>query len=384
MANDSIDELLSEWGEDLISSNRPEPPSSRSSAPIFDDDESDDLNLTSMAENMKDDEDEDLALQPDYDQKEVDVGSDDSLPLPNIDSLPMPNLDSIYDENEETVRRRMPSKPINDDPANEDDFDDGRQNESEYDEFPSLDFPEQDPSADEVDLRGINSKLENIEESKTIGGSDHDNDDLPYKPNDDAEDLTDGDSRGGTNLLKTVKGKSSPMTKNHEEDERPVRDHRFRFPKMTASSMINAPLRLLRKLRKARRMYWIAYSLAGLFVVLWSFTNISAANSKGGAVDAAVNEGSVEVASATWKNGHVETVLKNKSDMIAHVAGEANVKTWSPDYRPASWVSPRVVMSCKIPQEDIDPGKSAVIKPNDCNGKVHGVWPRVQVRLDYQ
>lgn len=424
MANDSIDDLLSDWGDEVeepIVSNRPKPPSSRSSNSIFDDDDdedvddSDDVDLTSMANEIDDDEDEDelITRQPDYDQvEESNIDFDDSLPVPNIDELPLPDLDSIYDDmdaNEEPPRHRRSSNPV-DEFVNDDEEDEDNEEDDDYsiptdmtpsdkedDEFPSLDFPEQDQSIDEVDLSGINDDLEDLDGSSMMErrpnrnrrrANHHDEDDSSSRPNDDieAEDLT--DDHDETNPFKSINDNLPPVIqdedKKDEDDEKPGRKFGFKFPKITASRLINAPIRLLMKIRKARRMYWIASSLAGLFIVLWSFLNIGAANSKGGAVDTAVNEGSVEVASTAWNDGHVEAVLKNKSDMIAHVAGEANVKTWSPDYRPASWVSPRVVMSCKIPQEDIDPGKSVTIKPTDCKGKVHGVWPRVQVKLDYQ
>ena len=304
------------------------------------------------------DEDEDASPEEEEDYEE------DALPMPDLDEelqgMSMADDDSMamddYPEPSRPARpRRRRPRTMTDDDSYEDE-----------DEEDSNEEPIPIPTSGKGRARrpvGMNHKRlrrpkplpEDMEESE------------PEEPD---EDTPDGDN-----------GRRSLLGKG-------IHVHMPKFRKPTASSIINAPFNLLRKIRKARRMYWIASMVAGLLIALWSALNIGAATNKGGPTTEAVNEGSVDVASASWDKSkdQAEVMLRNKSDMIAHMAGKADVRTWSPDYRPASWVSPRVVASCPIPQQDIDPGKTKTItiSMKDCKGKVHGVWPRVKVQLDYQ
>lgn len=342
------------------------------------DDEDDDSSVSANArpnrENFEDDEDSmpssnrNPSYEDDFDEDddsdEDDDYEDDALPMPDLDEelqgMSMADDDSMamddYPEPNRPARpRRRRPRPIPDDDSYEDE-----------DEEDSNEEPIPIPTRRKERARrpdGLNHKR--LRRPKSM------HEDMEAtKPEEPDEDTPEGDN-GGRGLL----GKVSHV-------------HMPKFRKPTASSIINAPFNLLRKMRKARRMYWIASMVAGLLVALWSALNIGAATNKGGPTSEAVNEGSVEVSSASWDKGkdQAEVMLRNKSDMIAHMAGKADVRTWSPDYRPASWVSPRVVASCPIPQQDIDPGKTKTItiSMKDCKGKVHGVWPRVKVQLDYQ
>ena len=342
------------------------------------DDEDDDSSVSANArpnrENFEDDEDSmpssnrNPSYEDDFDEDddsdEDDDYEDDALPMPDLDEelqgMSMADDDSMamddYPEpNRPSRPRRRRPRPIPDDDSYEDE-----------DEEDSNEEPIPIPTRRKERARrpdGMNHKR--LRRPKPM------HEDMEAtKPEEPDEDTPEGDN-GGRGLLGKVPHVHMP-----------------KFRKPTASSIINAPFNLLRKMRKARRMYWIASMVAGLLVALWSALNIGAATNKGGPTTEAVNEGSVEVSSASWDKGkdQAEVMLRNKSDMIAHMAGKADVRTWSPDYRPASWVSPRVVASCPIPQQDIDPGKTKTItiSMKDCKGKVHGVWPRVKVQLDYQ
>ena len=342
------------------------------------DDEDDDSSVSANArpnrEDFEDDEDSmpssnrNPSYEDDFDEDddsdEDDDYEDDALPMPDLDEelqgMSMADDDSMamddYPEPNRPARsRRRRPRPIPDDDSYEDE-----------DEEDSNEEPIPIPTRRKERARrpdGMNHKR--LRRPKPM------HEDMEAtEPEEPDKDIPEGDN-GGRGLL----GKVSHV-------------HMPKFRKPTASSIINAPFNLLRKMRKARRMYWIASMVAGLLVALWSALNIGAATNKGGPTSEAVNEGSVEVSSASWDKGkdQAEVMLRNKSDMIAHMAGKADVRTWSPDYRPASWVSPRVVASCPIPQQDIDPGKTKTItiSMKDCKGKVHGVWPRVKVQLDYQ
>lgn len=342
------------------------------------DDEDDDSSVSANArpnrENFEDDEDSmpssnrNPSYEDDFDEDddsdEDDDYEDDALPMPDLDEelqgMPMADDDSMamddYPEPSRPARpRRRRPRPIPDDDSYED------EDEEDSNEEPI-------PIPTRRKERG--HRIGSLNHKRLRRPKPMHEDMKATKPEEPDEDTPEGDN-GGRGLLGKVPHVHMP-----------------KFRKPTASSIINAPFNLLRKMRKARRMYWIASMVAGLLVALWSALNIGAATNKGGPTTEAVNEGSVEVSSASWDKGkdQAEIMLRNKSDMIAHMAGKADVRTWSPDYRPASWVSPRVVASCPIPQQDIDPGKTKTItiSMKDCKGKVHGVWPRVKVQLDYQ
>lgn len=317
-----------------------------------------DFDENNSSEYDEDDSDEDEDASP---EEEEDY-EDDALPIPDLDEelqgMSMADDDSMamddYPEPSRPARpRRRRPRPIPDDDSYEDE--DEEDSNKEPIPIPTSGKGRRPVGMNHKRLRRPKPLPEDMEESE------------PEKPD---EDTPEGNN-GGRGLLGKVPHVHMP-----------------KFRKPTASSIINAPFNLLRKIRKARRMYWIASMVAGLLIALWSALNIGAATNKGGPTTEAVNEGSVEVSSASWDKGkdQAEVMLRNKSDMIAHMAGKADVRTWSPDYRPASWVSPRVVASCPIPQQDIDPGKTKTItiSMKDCKGKVHGVWPRVKVQLDYQ
>lgn len=519
MSDSLIDDLLSDWDEDEdgtkdedVESNRPAPPSAKSSAPIepiddeneaiddgeaLDDslldtaDEPGDVDLTSMAIDLnKDDNEVNRIHMPPDEEDEDDEVHDEIEEWPEDEDDDEDDFEE--DEDEEPSSSNSGSDDSDDENDSEDDLDDsdddwGESDEEDNDE--DLDDEDDDSSVsanarpnredfeDSMSSSNKNRPYENdFDEDDEDDDSDEDEDASPEEeedyeddalpmpdldeelqgmsmadddsmamddypepnrparprrrrprpiPNDDSygdEDEEDSDAEEPIPIPARRKGRARrpegvnhkrlrrprPMSEDMEatEPEEPDEDtqegdnggrgllgggihvHMPKFRKPTASSIINAPFNLLRKIRKARRMYWIASMVAGLLIALWSALNIGAATNKGGPTTEAVNEGSVEVSSASWDKGkdQAEVMLRNKSDMIAHMAGKADVRTWSPDYRPASWVSPRVVASCPIPQQDIDPGKTKTItiSMKDCKGKVHGVWPRVKVQLDYQ
>lgn len=380
---DNLDDSDDDWGEsdeegsdeDLDDEDDDTPVSSRF-RPHHDDfeDEADTVskpNRKSPYENDFDEDDNSEYDKDDFDEdgdaspEEEEDDEDDALPMPDIDEelqgMSMADDDSMamddYPEPSRPARpRRRRPRPIPDDDSYED------EDEEDSDDEEPIPIPtrrkgrtRRPDGMNHKRLRRPKPMHEDMEATE------------PEEPDEDTPE----DDNGGRGLLGKVPHVHMP-----------------KFRKPTASSIINAPFNLFRKIRKARRMYWIASMVAGLLVALWSALNIGAATNKGGPTTEAVNEGSVDVASASWDKGkdQAEVMLRNKSDMIAHMAGKADVRTWSPDYRPASWVSPRVVASCPIPQQDIDPGKTKTItiSMKDCKGKVHGVWPRVKVQLDYQ
>lgn len=379
---DDLDDSDDDWGEsdeedgdeDLDDEEEDVPVGSRS-RPRHDDFENEDDTVSKPnrkspyendfdeddnAEYDEDDSDEDEDASP---EEEEDY-EDDALPMPALDEelqgMSMADDDSMamddYPEPSRPARpRRRRPRPIPDDDSYEDEDEEDSNEEPIPIPTSGKGRARRPVSMNHKRLRRPKPLPEDMEESE------------PEEPD---KDTPEGNN-GGRGLLGKVPHVHMP-----------------KFRKPTASSIINAPFNLLRKIRKARRMYWIASMVAGLLIALWSALNIGAATNKGGPTTEAVNEGSVDVASASWDKGkdQAEVMLRNKSDMIAHMAGKADVRTWSPDYRPASWVSPRVVASCPIPQQDIDPGKTKTItiSMKDCKGKVHGVWPRVKVQLDYQ
>ena len=378
---DDLNDSDDDWGEsdeedgdeDLDDEDDDIPVSSRfrSHHDDFEDDTVSKPNRKSPYENDFDEDDnsdydkDDFGEDGDASPEEEEDYEDDALPMPDLDEelqgMSMADDDSMamddYPEPSRPARpRRRRPRPIPDDDSYED------EDEEDSDDEEPIPIPTR--------RKGRTRRPDGMNHKRLRRPKPMHEDMKESEPEEPDEDTQEGDD-GGRGLLGKVPHVHMP-----------------KFRKPTASSIINAPFNLLRKMRKARRMYWIASMVAGLLVALWSALNIGAATNKGGPTTEAVNEGSVEVSSASWdkEKDQAEVMLRNKSDMIAHMAGKADVRTWSPDYRPASWVSPRVVASCPIPQQDIDPGKTKTItiSMKDCKGKVHGVWPRVKVQLDYQ
>ena len=141
---------------------------------------------------------------------------------------------------------------------------------------------------------------------------------------------------------------------------------------------------VLRKIRAVRRSWRIASAVSLVLVGLWTSLNIPAAVDKGGANGAAVDEGSVKVAAARWTGSGVEVTLRNDSEMVAHVAGSAVVRSWSPSASPVSWIGARVTATCELPATDVDPGKSATVSSSKCDAEPTGVWHRVKATLEYE
>lgn len=141
---------------------------------------------------------------------------------------------------------------------------------------------------------------------------------------------------------------------------------------------------VLRKIRAVKRSWRIASALSLVFVGLWTSLNIPAAVDKGGASGTAVDEGSVKVSAARWTGSGVEVTLRNDSEMVAHVAGSAVVKSWSPSASPVSWIGARVTATCELPATDVDPGKSATVSSSKCDAEPTGVWHRVKATLEYE
>lgn len=141
---------------------------------------------------------------------------------------------------------------------------------------------------------------------------------------------------------------------------------------------------VLRKIRAVRRSWRIASAISLVLVGLWTSLNIPVAVDKGGANGAAVDEGSVKVAAARWTGSGVEVTLRNDSEMVAHVAGSAVVRSWSPSASPVSWIGARVTATCELPATDVDPGKSATVSSSKCDAEPTGVWHRVKATLEYE
>lgn len=141
---------------------------------------------------------------------------------------------------------------------------------------------------------------------------------------------------------------------------------------------------VIRKIRAVRRSWRIASAVSLVLVGLWTSLNIPAAVDKGGANGVAVDEGSVKVAAARWTGSGVEVTLRNDSEMVAHVAGSAVVKSWSPSASPVSWIGARVTATCELPATDVDPGKSATVSSSKCDAEPTGVWHRVKATLEYE
>lgn len=141
---------------------------------------------------------------------------------------------------------------------------------------------------------------------------------------------------------------------------------------------------VLRKIRAVRRSWRIASAISLVLVGLWTSLNIPVAVDKGGANGAAVDEGSVKVAAARWTGSGVEVTLRNDSEMVAHVAGSAVVRSWSPSASPVSWIGARVTATCELPATDVDPGKSATVSSSKCDAEPTGIWHRVKATLEYE
>lgn len=141
---------------------------------------------------------------------------------------------------------------------------------------------------------------------------------------------------------------------------------------------------VIRKIRAVRRSWRIASAISLVLVGLWTSLNIPAAVDKGGANGAAVDEGSVKVAAARWTGSGVEVTLRNDSEMVAHVAGSAVVRSWSPSASPVSWIGARVTATCELPSTDVDPGKSATVSSSKCDAEPTGIWHRVKATLEYE
>lgn len=141
---------------------------------------------------------------------------------------------------------------------------------------------------------------------------------------------------------------------------------------------------VLRKIRAVKRSWRIASALSLVFVGLWTSLNIPAAVDKGGASGSAVDEGSVKVAAARWTGSGVEVTLRNDSEMVAHVAGSAVVKSWSPSASPVSWIGARVTATCELPSTDVDPGATVTVSSSKCDAEPTGVWRRVKATLEYE
>lgn len=141
---------------------------------------------------------------------------------------------------------------------------------------------------------------------------------------------------------------------------------------------------VLRKIRAVRRSWKIVSAISLVLVGLWTSLNIPAAVDKGGANGAAVDEGSVKVSAARWTGSGVEVKLRNDSEMVAHVAGSAVVRSWSPSASPVSWIGARVTATCELPATDVDPGKSATVSSSKCDAEPTGIWHRVKATLEYE
>ena len=196
------------------------------------------------------------------------------------------------------------------------------------------------------------------------------------------------DSRSKTSLSKS-KGKGDKKSKDAESDGSPRGKKPRRSPKEMVDGVVAAvknPKQLISTVRSAfktaKKTTWILVAVITLVVGVWGGSNIPAITNKGGVTEEAVDEGSVSLVGTSWSDGKAKITMRNDSDMVAHVSGTAEVRSWAPTFNPATWLTARVTASCSVPSVEVDPGAEKTVDAK-CD-KTSGVWHRIRASLSYE
>lgn len=196
------------------------------------------------------------------------------------------------------------------------------------------------------------------------------------------------DSRSKTSLSKS-KGKDGKKSKDAESDGSPKGKKPRKSPKEMMDGVVAAvknPKQLISTVRSAfktaKKTTWVLIAVITLVVGVWGGSNIPAITNKGGVTEEAVDEGSVSLVGTSWSDGKAKITMRNDSDMVAHVSGTAEVRSWAPTFNPATWLTARVTASCSVPSVEVDPGAEKTVDAK-C-GKTSGVWHRIRASLSYE
>lgn len=196
------------------------------------------------------------------------------------------------------------------------------------------------------------------------------------------------DSRSKTSLSKS-KGKGDKKSKDAESDGSPKGKKPRKSPKEMMDGVVAAvknPKQLISTVRSAfktaKKTTWVLVAVITLVVGVWGGSNIPAITNKGGVTEEAVDEGSVSLVGTSWSDGKAKITMRNDSDMVAHVSGSAEVRSWAPTFNPATWLTARVTASCSVPSVEVDPGAEKTVDAK-C-GKTSGVWHRIRASLSYE
>lgn len=142
-------------------------------------------------------------------------------------------------------------------------------------------------------------------------------------------------------------------------------------------------LSVVRALGFMARIIAAGSGLLVILLIVWLCFNLPVAHNLTLFNEAPPDEGTIQVSDTKYENGHAVMELTNNSDMIAHIGGSAIVNTWSPSLSDlGSLVKPRQMATCAIPNMDLMPKTEKTIT-TQCEGNVHGIWPRVQVKVEY-
>lgn len=180
----------------------------------------------------------------------------------------------------------------------------------------------------------------------------------------------------------------APKTKGHAREQKPKGNGETNdgngngFSWSSFVSLVKSPRKLLAMVKRVRRATWVALTVSITLVTLWGSSNIPAMVNKGGVTDTAVDEGTVSLVGASWSDGKARITMRNGSDMIAHVSGTAEVRSWAPTANPLTWMSARVTATCSVPSTDVDPGATVTVYAT-C-GHTTGTWHRVRAKLEYE
>lgn len=186
------------------------------------------------------------------------------------------------------------------------------------------------------------------------------------------------------------RGKSVPSPKDKRSKDMGIDDNndahdaqRMGFKQLLA--LVRQPKRLLSTVavavRGVKKATWVIIALVLVIGAVWGSSNIPAIMDKGGVDGTAVDEGSVTLEGAAWRDGMAVVTLGNPSDMVAHVSGTAEVRSWAPTINPMTWLGARVTAHCTIPGVEVNPGEEKTVE-STCS-EASGVWHRVRVQLQY-
>lgn len=188
---------------------------------------------------------------------------------------------------------------------------------------------------------------------------------------------------------KTPLSKSKDSSKDAESDDTPKEKKPRKSPKEVMNGVAAAvknPKQLISTVRSAfktaKKTTWILITISTLVIGVWGGSNIPAITNKGGVTEEAVDEGSVSLVGTSWSDGKAKITMRNDSEMIAHVSGSAEVRSWAPTFNPATWLTARVTASCTVPSVEVDPGAEKTVDA-EC-GKTTGVWHRIRAKLSYE